>query len=148
MEIVQDGFLKIFEHLNDFVNPINAEFLFPAFRSWLKKIMVYTAIDHYRAQKKHQCNDDINDLSYKLISENNNPLDKMAYEELICLVQKLSPAYRAVFNLFIIDGYSHDDIAKTLGISVGTSKSNLAKARENLRQMIKAKNEAVYTRHE
>ena len=148
MEVVQDGFLKIFRHLEDFVNPLDSESLYPAFRAWLKKIMVYTAIDHYRSQKKHQLAYDISNWSYRLPSSNPNPLDKMAYEELIWIVHKLSPAYQNVFNLFVIDGFTHEDIAKRLGISVGTSKSNLAKARENLRQMLKETHDAVYIKYE
>lgn len=148
MEVVQDGFLKIFRHLGDFISPKDSESLFPAFRGWLKKIMVYTAIDHYRSQKKHQPTNDIDTQSYKLASGNHHPLDKLAYEELIRLVQTLSPAYRAVFNLFVIDGFSHEEISRKLGISVGTSKSNLAKARENLRHMLKKTHEAFYSKYE
>lgn len=148
MEVVQDGFLKVFRHLGDFITPNNSESLYPAFRGWLKKIMVYTAIDHYRSHKKHQSTDELDQKSYKLASGSHHPLDKLAYEELIVLVQQLSPSYRAVFNLFVIDGYSHEEISKALGISVGTSKSNLAKARENLRQMLKKTYEKFYTRYE
>lgn len=148
LEVAQDGFLKVFRHLNDFVHPHDPESLFPAFRGWLKKIMVYTAIDHYRARKKYEPADDIDHQSYKLPSDNHHPLDKLAYEELIRLVQALSPAYRSVFNLYVIDGFTHEEVAETLGISVGTSKSNLAKARENLRNMIKKRDEAFYTKYE
>lgn len=62
---------------------------------------------------------------------------KIQHEELIKLIQLLTPAYRSVFNLYVIDGYNHQEIAVMLGISVGTSKSNLAKARINLREMLK-----------
>lgn len=64
-------------------------------------------------------------------------LSHIHYEELIILVQKLSVAYRTVFNLFAIDGYSHEEISSMLSISVGTSKSNLFKAREQLKKMLK-----------
>lgn len=148
MEVVQDGYLKIFRHLEEFVSPKESESLFPAFRGWLKKIMMYTSIDHYRSLKKHQSTEDIDNQSYKLDSHNQHPLDKLAYEELIQIVQTLSPAYRAVFNLFVIDGCTHEEIAKILGVSVGTSKSNLAKARENLRSKLKKTHEAFYTRYE
>lgn len=148
MEVAQDGFLKVFRHLNDFIPPDDMESLFPAFKGWLKKIMVYTAIDHFRAQKRYQQTVGINHQNYKLSSDNHHPLDNLAYEELIQLVQALSPAYRAVFNLFVIDGFTHEKVAEILGISVGTSKSNLAKARENLRQMLKKRDEAFYTRYE
>jgi RNA polymerase sigma-70 factor (ECF subfamily) len=110
--------------------------------------MVYTSIDYYRLHKKHQVVSDLDHQSYRLAAADHHPLDKMAYEELIRLVQKLSPSYRMVFNLFVIDGHTHEEIAKILGISTGTSKSNLAKARENLRQMLKKKYEEIYTRYE
>lgn len=148
LEVVQDGFLKIFRHLGDFVSPQDSEALYPAFRGWLKKIMVYTAIDHYRAQKKHPQGEDLDHLSWRLPSASHHPLDKLAYEELIRLVQALSPAYRTVFNLFVIDGFTHEEISGKLGISVGTSKSNLAKARENLRNMLKKTHEAFYAKYE
>lgn len=148
MEVVQDGFLKIFRHLGDFVAPKDSESLFPAFRGWLKKIMVYTAIDHYRSEKNRPAQGSLENAHHKLATATHHPLDKLAYEELIRIVQKLSPGYRAVFNLFVIDGFSHEEISDALGISVGTSKSNLAKARENLRHMIKKTYEAYSSKYE
>lgn len=148
MEVLQDGFLKVFQHLNEFVYPQDHDALFPAFRGWIKKIMVFTAIDHYRAQKKYHVIDQLESRNYKMVSGNHHPLDKLAYDELMKLVQHLSPAYRTVFNLFVIDGFTHDEVAQTLGISVGTSKSNLAKARENLRHMLKKRDETLYTKYE
>lgn len=70
------------------------------------------------------------------LEDRENILSHLHYEDLIKLVQKLSYAYRTVFNLFAIDGYSHEEIAEMLSISVGTSKSNLFKARENLKKML------------
>lgn len=146
-EIVQDGFLKIFRNLKDFSKPDDMESLYPAFRGWVKKIMVYTSIDHYRSHKNVQSMTDLDSQSYRLTSGKNHPLDKVSYEELIGMVQRLSPAYRTVFNLFVIDGYGHDEIAQLLHISSGTSKSNLAKARANLRVMLKKTHEEVYARY-
>jgi RNA polymerase sigma-70 factor (ECF subfamily) len=147
-EVVQDGFLKVFRHLGDFTSPRDSASLVPAFRGWVKKIMIYTAIDRYRFQKKHGHAEDLDNQYYRLPSDNHHPLDKLAYEELVGMVQTLSPAYRAVFNLFVIDGFSHEEIAKTLKISVGTSKSNLAKARENLRHKLKKVHEAFDAKYE
>lgn len=70
------------------------------------------------------------------MEDRENIVSKLNYQDLIALVQKLSNAYRTVFNLFAIDGYSHEEIADMLNISVGTSKSNLFKARESLKKMI------------
>jgi RNA polymerase sigma-70 factor (ECF subfamily) len=148
MEVVQDGYLKIFRHLDEFASPRESDALFPAFRGWLKKIMVYTSIDHYRSLKKHQSTEDLESHGFKIDVHSRDPLDKIAYEELIQVIQTLSPAYRAVFNLFVIDGCTHEEIANILGVSVGTSKSNLAKARENLRSKLKKTHEAFFTRYE
>ena len=71
-------------------------------------------------------------------------IDKMSYEEIIKLVQQLSPVYRTVFNLYVIDGYKHEEIANQLRISVGTSKSNLAKAKMNIQKMIKEREKNLY----
>lgn len=70
------------------------------------------------------------------MEENESIIAKLNYQDLIVLVQKLSLAYRTVFNLFAVDGYSHEEISQMLSISVGTSKSNLFKAREHLKKMI------------
>lgn len=146
LEMIQDGFLKIFTHLEDFNAPEDGESLHLAFKGWVKKIMIYTAIDHYRKHKNEQATVDLGQLSFRLSSAYQQAPDQLAYEELIALVQCLTPAYRAVFNLFVLDGFTHEEIAKKLDISVGTSKSNLAKARENLRQMLKKTYEAFYVK--
>lgn len=129
-EVMNDGFMKVFLKIDQY-NPSTS------FHGWLKVIMINTAIDHYRKERKH--------YHYTLLeraSDSTSPtpsvLDDLAHEELISLVQKLSPAYRAVFNLYVIDGYTHEEIARMLSISVGTSKSNLAKARENLKRMLQS----------
>lgn len=148
IEILQDGFLKVFQHLDSFASPENAESLYPAFTGWLKKIMIYTSIDHFRSQKKYIPTDNIESHIDQPVSGNHHPIDDLAYQELMRMVQTLSPGYRAVFNLFVIDGLTHEEIADTLGISVGTSKSNLAKARENLRQKLKTINAGIITKYE
>ena len=81
------------------------------------------------------------------MEESEHILSKLNYESLIQLVQKLSMAYRTVFNLFVIDGYSHEEIAEMLSISVGTSKSNLFKARENLKKMLREMNDDSFPAH-
>lgn len=140
VEVVNDGFLKIFQkmQLYDVDKP---------FKVWLRRIMINTALDHYRQNLKYQQNEDSSASENHIgVSENNTVYSHLAYEELITLIQKLSPAYRAVFNLYVIDGYSHEEIARQLGISEGTSKSNLARARENLRNMLLKKGSDEYAR--
>lgn len=74
--------------------------------------------------------------SEKIEDHNENGLDLLAYKEIIEAIRMLSPAYRTVFNLFVIEGFSHEEIATSLGISIGASKSNLSKARDNLRKLL------------
>ena len=104
------------------------------FKPWFRKIVVNTSIDYMKKQKQLQMKSQIEDA--KNISDREDILSRIGYKELINLVQSLSTAYRTVFNMYVIDGYKHDEIAKTLNISVGTSKSNLSKARAQLRDMI------------
>lgn len=147
-EILQDGYVKIFNHVQDFQMTETPGALLPSFISWIKKIMVFTAIDSYRANSKRMPTRSMEDTEYGLAAQNSNALDKLAYDELIGLIQRLSPAYRSVFNLHVLDGFSHEEIADMLGISVGTSKSNLSKARENLRKLLIGTHERVQVKYD
>jgi RNA polymerase sigma factor (sigma-70 family) len=142
IEIVNDGFLKVFNTINHFTPKF--ESVEASLMSWIKKIMVYTAIDHYRKYNKFNSNTEIDHIHNDLNDTSETSIDKMAFKEIIELVQRLSPTYRTVFNLYVLDGYKHEDIANELNISVGTSKSNLAKARANIKNMIKATNKKLY----
>lgn len=141
-EIVNDGFLKIFKKIDAF-EPSYQSYE-ASFVGWIKKIFIHTAIDNYRKNNKSYTIPILDD-SHLEISENSaSPIDNMSYKEIIELVQKLSPTYRTVFNLFVLDGYKHEEISKQLNISVGTSKSNLAKARINIQKMLKLINVKLY----
>lgn len=141
-EVVNDGFLKAFRDLGRF----DAERyeLSNSFRGWLKKIMIRTAIDYFRAHEKHHRQDDLADLPHEPADVGLSALEALAYDDLLHLVQQLPPAYRTVFNLFAIDGYTHDEIAQHLGITSGTSKSNLSKARAHLQHHLKKTNPHAY----
>lgn len=134
IEILNDGFLKVFTELRKFEckhdNPI------AAFKAWLKQIMVYTAIDHFRKNKKHLQNTELNEAVLMIPSIEETNLDKLSYKEIIACVQRLPPSYRTVFSLYVLDGFTHNEISKQLGIATGTSKSNLAKARMHLQKML------------
>ena len=137
-EVMNDGFLKIFTKLETFDKS-------RPFKTWLARVMINTALDYYRAEARHrQVYDDVE--AAKNVSVEATALSNLSYLELMELVQQLSPAYRLVFSLAVIDGYSHEEIAEELGISIGTSKSNLARARENLRGMIASKRLDEYDR--
>lgn len=127
-EVLNDGFMKVFTRLKQY-DPQKP------FKWWLRRIMINTALDNYRHNLKNYHFQDL-----EAAAPTSDPFDvvqQINYGYLISLVQKLSPGYRAVFNLYVIDGYTHEEIAVILGIAVGTSKSNLAKARANLREALK-----------
>jgi len=127
VEVVNDGFMKVFTHISRYQAN-------QSFNSWLSTIMINTAIDQYRKRIKQLEMDELNEQHQ--VEDRENILSNINYEDLINLVQKLSYAYRTVFNLFAIDGYTHEEISALLQISVGSSKSNLFKARENLKKML------------
>ncbi|WP_308418674.1 RNA polymerase sigma factor [Hymenobacter lutimineralis] len=141
LEVVNDGFLKVYRDVTRF-DPARQE-INSSFRGWLRKIMVHTAIDHYRAQARHQMQE-LPEHAYGQADDSAGALDTLAYEELIALIQRLSPAYRTVFNLYVLDGFTHEEIAQQLGISIGASKSNLSKARGHLKEMLKKINHHAY----
>ncbi len=139
LEILNDGFLKIFKEIHHY-QPAYADVV-SSFKGWLRKIMVYTAIDNFRKNHKHKVVTQLEGIVYQLESYHETAVDKLSYDEIIRGIQDLSPGYRTVFNLFVIDGLSHDEIAKQVGITSGTSKSNLSKARKQLQKILFKQNE-------
>lgn len=141
VEILNDGFLKIFKEIHRYkpayTNEINS------FKGWLRKIMVCTAIDHFRKNKKHRLVGELDITTVQTSAQEENGLDKLSYDEIIRFIQNLSPGYRIVLNLFIVEGFSHEEIADQLGISIGTSKSNLAKARKQLQKILFNQNQTT-----
>ncbi|MFM6924151.1 MAG: RNA polymerase sigma factor [Ferruginibacter sp.] len=145
VEILNDGFLKIFKEIHRFKPAYSNEM--NSFKGWLRKIMVCTAIDHFRKNVKHKMVGELNVSSVMVYTTEESPLEKISYDEIIRSIQNLSPAYRTVLNLFIIEGFSHEEIADQLGIAVGTSKSNLAKARKQLQKLIFTQNKTADIRN-
>ena len=132
-DIAHEGFIRVFDKLKSFKNTGSLE-------GWIRRIVVNNAIDYVRAKKKLVFDNEdetvlgnIYDEEYDLVDA--NLAKKMKAELLIELIQKLSPAYKTVFSLYVLEDYSHKDIAEALGISVGTSKSNLAKAKMKLKEL-------------
>ncbi len=126
-EILNEGFLKVFNNLEKY----SAEF---PFKAWLRTIMVNTAINYYRNNKKYS-----QEISFESIEEpiyNEDIINKISADEILVLVQKLSPAYRMVFVMHIVDGYNHREIAEILSINEGTSRSNFLKARAKLQSLV------------
>jgi len=141
IEIFNDGFLKIFKEIHRY-KPSYADEV-NSFKGWLRKIMIYTAIDHCRKYNKHYFTGELDtSLNYYPVEEE-NAFSMISYDEIIRAIRELSPAYRTVLNLFIIDGFTHEEISNQLGISVGTSKSNLSKARQQLQKILKNDNKIL-----
>jgi len=145
IEILNDGFLKIFKEIHNFT-PAYSDVV-SSFKGWLRKIMVYTAIDHFRKNHKHQMVTSLDNVVYHVPAANEKATSKLTYDEIIRSIQELSPGYRTVLNLFIIEGMSHEEIAEALDISVGTSKSNLSKARRQLQKILVRNNEIKSARN-
>lgn len=139
LEVLNDGFLKVFTRLDQYDST-------QPFKGWLRRILINAAIDHYRQEVRHHNHEAVEQAEQTVATESADALGQLAHEELMGLIQRLSPAYRLVFNLYVMDGFTHEEIAGQLGISVGASKSNLARARENLRTLVKRLNNDEYVR--
>ena len=127
-DILQDGFIKVYGKLKDFKNEGSLE-------GWIRRVMVNTALDQIRKNGKQLGEVNIDDVGYK-IENNSFTLEKMMAEDLMKLVQSMPEGYKVVFNMFAIEGYSHGEIAKTLGISENTSKSQYSRARTYLKERL------------
>lgn len=127
--ILNNGFLKIFTHLEQFKKSKT-----PNFNGWAHRIMVNSAIDFYRSTIKNNTKEISENL---VVVSHEDSLSQLAVEEIIVLIQQLSPAYRTVFNLYVMEGYNHAEIAEMLSIAEGTSKSNLSKAKLQLQALLK-----------
>jgi RNA polymerase sigma-70 factor (ECF subfamily) len=136
LEILNAGFLKVFRSLAKFDPEVGV------LEAWIRRIVVNTAIDHYRKVVRRERTTDINGV-HQIRSLEASAVESLSADEIMACVQELSPAYRTVFNMFVVEGFSHVEIAKRLGISEGTSKSNLAKARMRLQQMLERMNRVV-----
>ena len=127
-DAANDAFIKIFKGFEKFEvrDTKNIEAML---MGWIRKIVVTVSIDYMRKESLISERTTLKKNVWMKSDTSNDGDSNLMYKELIALIRKLSPAYRVVFNLHVIDGYSHQEIAEMLGISVGTSKSNLAKAR-------------------
>ena len=144
VEVANDGYLKIFRQMHTF-EPRHSNFEL-SFKGWMKSIMINTAIDHYRKNKKNSLLRELDESADSEKETAENAIDKMSYKEVISVVQQLSPVYRTVFCLYVIDGFKHEEIARQLNISVGTSKSNLSKAKINIQKMLAEAHANCYER--
>lgn len=128
-DLLHDGFIKVFENIKKFN-------FSGSFDGWVRRIMINTTIDYFRKNKNVFVKDADEFANLEMEEQEIEVLSQLKTEDILKLVQQLSPAYRAVFNMYVIEGLSHKEVAEELGISVGTSKSNLAKAKHNLKKLI------------
>ena len=137
VDVVNDGFVKIFKNINAFECKNELDFEKVLF-GWIRRIMVNTAIDELRRNNMIPEIGGMPDYIWEEPDKSGSADQLILYKELVNKIKKLPPSYRAVFNMFVIDGLSHHEISKVLGISVGTSKSSLSKARVQLQRIIKS----------
>lgn len=140
-DILQEAFIKIFSNIEKFEDT-------GSFEGWMRRVAVNTAIDYLRKKKNdhvflneensaEEHRDEQLDEEEDVIEE--EEIKQAKAQEIIEALQELSPGYRAVFNLYVVENYSHKEIAEMLDINIGTSKSNLAKAKRNLKNVLAKK---------
>jgi RNA polymerase sigma factor (sigma-70 family) len=133
-EVLNDAFFKIFTKIDRY-NPSYS------FKGWLHRVVVNTAIDHYRSQQSKPIMQELT-IAHGVEVET-EVIENLTREEVYKMVQLLPRAYRTVFNLFVVEGFSHPEIAEILGITEGASKSNLSKARMKLKLMLSANSNEI-----
>lgn len=127
-DLLQEGFVKVYRNLHKFRGD-------GSFEGWVRRVFVNTAIEHFR-KKSLQLNS-VSEREENTIEDHDlSALDQLAERDILQLIQELSPGYKAVFNLYVVEGYSHKEIGEMLGISEGTSKSQLARAKGILQKKI------------
>lgn len=127
-EIVQEGFVQVFKSLRSFKKE-------GSFEAWIRKIMVYCCIKHFRSKAKMHPVVNIESINLEEIG-NEDIIARLGKKELLKMVQALPPAYRMIFNLYVFEGMKHREIAEQLGISEGTSKSNFFDAKISLQRAV------------
>ncbi len=126
-DILQEGFIKVFNNLHRYRHQ-------GSFEGWLKRIFINTAIEHYRKAKTQYRFQELEKANYRAVDP--EALHYLSHEELLSVIQKLPQGYRTVFNLYVIEGFNHREVAELLNISEGTSKSQLARARATLQAIL------------
>lgn len=126
-DILNEGFIKVFRYLHRYKIGTSLE-------GWIRRIMINTSIDFYRKAIRHRT-EDIEHAENTTVS-GEDAISNYSAKEILSIIQKLPPSYRAVFNLYAIEGYSHKEVAAQLGISESTSRSNLVKARTKLKALL------------
>jgi RNA polymerase sigma factor (sigma-70 family) len=145
VNVTNDGFVKIFRFIHKF-NPAESPYPDRLLMAWMKRILINTAIDDLRKNKNTNETELIPEQVWERADTGYQADNQLLYKELISYIKNLPPSYRVVFNMYVIDGCSHQEIGNKLGISEGTSKSNLSRARNLLQTMIRGNERAVSER--
>lgn len=127
LDIMHEGFIKVFRHIGKYQPGTSLS-------AWIRRIMVNTSIDYYRKNTRRRT-EDIEE-AFHLSTDDADAISQCGEKEILAAIQELTPAYRAVFNLYVIEGYSHKEIAAIMDTTESTSRSNLVKARLKLRSIL------------
>lgn len=132
-DILQESFINVFKHIENFARDCPIEF-------WIRRIVINQALKTGRSKYDKAFKEEVSDINYN--SEENIILDQFDLEELLQIIRRLPDGFQQIFNLYAIEGYKHKEIAELLGISVGTSKSQYARARAQLQEMLLKEDES------
>ena len=128
LDILQEGFIKVFRNIGKYKPGTSLH-------SWIRRVMVNTAIDYYRKSIRRRTEDIT--TAYQVTSKDVDAISRCTEKEILAAVQQLTPTYRTVFNMYVVEGYSHKEIGEFLNITESTSRSNLVKARSRLKDILK-----------
>ena len=140
-DVLQEGFIKVFQKIGTYEGK-------GSFEGWLRRIMINTAINHFKANSKHYYHEDVELMNSITVNTDDEILtfeSEINQGQIIRLIQELPAGYNMIFNLYVVDGLSHSEIANELDISINTSKSQLSKARKWLRNKLLIK-EKLYSK--
>lgn len=126
-DMLHEGFLKVLRNIHKYQPGTSLH-------AWMRRIMINTAIDFYRKAVRRRTEDI--DTATEVSSSDADAISKFSEKEILAAIQTLTPAYRTVFNLYVIEGFSHKEIADVLNITESTSRSNLVKARLKLKEIL------------
>lgn len=133
-DVMQEGFIKVYKSLPKFRGE-------GSFEGWIRRIFINTSIEHFRKKVKLY---NVNEVHENTIEDAElDALDSLATKDILNIINELSPGYKQVFNMHVVEGYSHKEIADILGITEGTSKSQLARAKGALKKIIESRADRI-----